>query len=133
MLHDKNQYTKENRLYGYVIINAEGDVLDGHNEDGTLHFTPQYMLEELDMAPMLFNNRLRLPRNVTDKLDASHGLIEVRLNDKGKADPDAVINGRVIGSVGSVLQAAQFTKSFENGKGYASSRELREGDYLEKK
>lgn len=132
MLHDKNQYTKENRLYGYVIIDPEGDVLDGLNEDGSLHFTPQYMLEELDMTPMVFENRLRLPRNITDKLSSGHGLMEVRLNERGKADADAVLNGRVIGSVGAVLDAAHFTKTLEKGGAFASKQDMRDMHYRDK-
>ena len=128
----KNQYTKENRLFGYVIMNAEGDVLDSINNAGQLHFTPQYMLEELALKPMLFRNRLRLPRNVTDKLDSSHGLLEVRLNEDGKIDVDAVLDGRVIGSVSSVLQAEQMSQSVESGKAFVSRQEMRDDRYREK-
>ena len=131
--NDKNQYHQENRLFGYVIINAEGDVLDGMTDDGRLHFTPQYELTDLDAQPMLFRNRMRLPRNITDKLDSSFGLVEVRLDNDGKADADAVLQGRVIGSVSSLLAAAAMDKSFEDVKSYATRQDFREKNYRDKK
>lgn len=130
---DKNQYHQENRLYGYVIINAEGDVLDTLTDDGHLHFTPQYELAELNTKPLLFRNRMRLPRDITDRLDSTYGLVEVRLDNDGKADADAVLEGRVIGSVSSLLAAVAMDKSFEDVKSYATRQDFREKNYREKK
>jgi len=131
--NDKNQYYQDNRLYGYVIINAEGDVLDRLTDDGHLHFTPQYELADLDAKPMLFRNRMRLPRNITDKLDNTYGLLEVRLDKDGKTDADAVLEGRVIGSVSSLLAAATMDKSFGDAKSYASRQDFREKNFRDKK
>ncbi|TVQ85579.1 MAG: hypothetical protein EA357_00365 [Micavibrio sp.] len=132
MFQDKTRHTKENRLFGYVIINAEGDILDGIGENGKLHFTPQYLLAETGTEPLLFKNRMRLPREITERLDRSHGLMEVRLDKEGNADADAVLNGRVIGSVSSVLQAAHMSKIFEDSN-YATRDEYRMGGNPHKK
>ena len=96
-------YSKKDKLYGYLIINSDTEVMDSIYDTGLPHFTPQYMLEELNIEPILFLDRYRLPTNITSKLDSSYGLLEVKLDSKGKANIDAIMNGRVIGSISSSL------------------------------
>ncbi len=95
-------YSANEKLYGYVIINADFDVMYSIDSTGKPHFTPQYLIEELGVEPMLFMNRYRIPTKIISKLNNSHGILEVKLSADGKTNADAIASGRVIGSISSI-------------------------------
>ncbi len=97
-------HSKKHKAYGYIIINSDSEVLEGIDDIGNLHFTPQYMLDELGLQALIFEDRYRIPSKFTKKLNTTHGLLEVKLDKDGHADTDAILCGRVIGSVTAINQ-----------------------------